>query len=49
MGKVCLVGCRALSIDEGRDVAHLAGKLLRDGDFIALDGVTGEVSLVRRS
>ena len=45
MGKVCLVGCRALSIDEDRDVADLGQKLLREGDFIALDGATGEISL----
>ena len=45
MGKVCLVGCRALSIDVGRDVGRLGEKLLREGDFIALDGATGEVSL----
>jgi pyruvate,orthophosphate dikinase len=45
MGKVRLVGGYALSIDEGREVAELGGKLVHEGDFIALDGATGEVSL----
>ena len=48
MGKVCLVGCSALAIEEGRDVATINGKKLREGDWIALDGATGEISLGRR-
>ena len=45
MGKACLVGCRALLIDDGRGVATIGGKALHEGDFIALDGATGEISL----
>ena len=49
MGKVCLVGCRALSIDERQGAASLDGRTLREGDWIALDGASGEVSLGRRA
>ncbi len=49
MGKVCLVDCRALAIEEGRDVATIGAKTLREGDWIALDGATGEISLGRRA
>jgi pyruvate,orthophosphate dikinase len=48
MGKVCLVGCRALAIVEGGS-ATLGGSEIREGDWIALDGLTGEVSLGRRA
>jgi pyruvate,orthophosphate dikinase len=45
---VCLVGCRALSIDaSGR--ATLAGRPLKEGDWLSLDGETGEVGLGRRA
>jgi pyruvate, orthophosphate dikinase len=43
MGKVCLVDCRALAI-EGQ-VATIGGQALREGDWIALDGDAGEISL----
>jgi pyruvate, orthophosphate dikinase len=46
MGRVCVVGCRALEID-GSGV-RLAGRELREGDWLSLDGATGEVSLGRR-
>ena len=49
MGKVCLVGCRALSIAEPQGSATLAGRQIREGDWIALDGATGEISLGRRA
>lgn len=48
LGKVCLVGCRALRIhDDGRG-ASLAGRALAEGDWIALDGDSGAVTLGRR-
>jgi pyruvate,orthophosphate dikinase len=48
MGKVCLVGCRALIISADQTHASLGGQELRQGDWIALDGASGEVSLGRR-
>ena len=47
MGKVCLVGCRALKI-EGPNIATIDGMPLSEGDWIALDGATGEISLGQR-
>lgn len=49
MGKVCLVGCRSLAIDEAGGSARLGDLTVRDGDWIALDGATGEASLGRRA
>lgn len=49
MGKVCLVGCRALAIAERQASATLDGRLIREGDWIGLDGATGEISLGRRT
>jgi pyruvate,orthophosphate dikinase len=48
MGKVCLVGCRALVISADQTRASLSGQELRQGDWIALDGASGEISLGRR-
>jgi pyruvate,orthophosphate dikinase len=48
MGKVCLVGCRSLVIAADQDSASLGGRDLHEGDWIALDGATGEISLGRR-
>jgi pyruvate, orthophosphate dikinase len=46
MGKVCLVACRALKIDKSE--ARIGDILLRSGDWLSLDGNTGEVFLGRR-
>ncbi len=43
MGKVCVVGCSDLEIDYKAGEMHVAGKVLKEGDFISLDGFTGEV------
>jgi pyruvate,orthophosphate dikinase len=48
MGKVCLVGCGALAVDADETRATLAGEVLRQGDWIALYGAAGGVSLGRR-
>ncbi len=45
LGKVCLVGCRALVIAYDQRSATLDGGELREGDWIALDGATGEIAL----
>ncbi len=49
MGKVCLVGCRSLTIDEPRGAARLGEQTIREGDWIALDGATGEASVGQRA
>jgi pyruvate,orthophosphate dikinase len=43
MGKVCIVGCNALQIDYNAGTVSVGGKTLKDGDFISIDGFTGEV------
>ena len=43
MGKCCIAGCDELVIDEEAKTMTVAGKILKDGDFITLDGSTGEV------
>ena len=43
MGKVCIVGCKELVIDYHAGTVSCAGKTLREGDYISIDGFTGEV------
>jgi pyruvate,orthophosphate dikinase len=43
MGKPCVVGCGALHIDEGKGTMEVEGKALAKGDWISIDGSTGEV------
>jgi pyruvate,orthophosphate dikinase len=43
MGKVCIVGCQALNIDYAKGTMTVDGKVLKDGDWISIDGFTGEV------
>jgi pyruvate,orthophosphate dikinase len=43
MGKVCIVGCSALNIDYNAGTVSVGGKTLRDGDWISINGYTGEV------
>ena len=45
MGKCCIVGCTALSIDERARVLKVGGRALKEGSFLSLDGSTGEVLL----
>ena len=40
-GKVCLVGCEAMQIDETRGRMDLAGTSFKEGDLITLDGNAG--------
>lgn len=47
LGKVCLVGCRELKIAENGGLGEIAGQKITDGDWISLDGETGEVMLGR--
>jgi pyruvate, orthophosphate dikinase len=43
MGKVCIVGCSALQIDYNNMTVKVGNHLLKDGDWISIDGFTGEV------
>jgi pyruvate, orthophosphate dikinase len=43
MNKVCIVACRALSISLETRSCAFDGKVLREGDYISLDGNTGNV------
>jgi len=43
MNKVCIVGCRNLSIDLDARTCYFDEKALREGDLISLDGNTGNV------
>src|SRR5262249_4157053 len=43
MGKVCVVGCGALQIDYDRRTVTVGDLVLKEGDFISVDGFTGEV------
>jgi pyruvate,orthophosphate dikinase len=43
MGKVCVVGCGALQIDYDERSVTVGDTILKEGDFISVDGFTGEV------
>ncbi|MBN2379850.1 pyruvate, phosphate dikinase [candidate division WOR-3 bacterium] len=43
MGKVCVAGCEDILIDYGKRKMTVAGKTVKEGDFISIDGATGEV------
>ncbi len=43
LGKVCVVGCEGLSIDESTKKARLNGVLLHLGDWITLNGSNGNI------
>jgi pyruvate,orthophosphate dikinase len=43
MGKVCIVGCAVLQIDYKSRTMKVAGKTIKEGDWLSIDGSTGEV------
>jgi pyruvate,orthophosphate dikinase len=43
MGKVCIVGCGALKINYEARTVTVGDKVLKEDDFISIDGFTGEV------
>ncbi|MDO8494651.1 MAG: pyruvate, phosphate dikinase, partial [Deltaproteobacteria bacterium] len=45
MGKVCVVGLGALQVDEKKKEFRLGGKTAKEGDWITVDGTTGNVYL----
>ncbi len=45
MGKCCVTGCGDMQIHSERQEFELGGKVIKKGDWITLDGSTGEVIL----
>ncbi|HOT24399.1 MAG TPA: pyruvate, phosphate dikinase [Thermoleophilia bacterium] len=45
MGKVAVVGCEALDIDYRARTLAADGKVVKEGDWLSIDGFTGEVIL----
>ena len=45
MGKTCIAGCGSIDIDELTNRFSVLGKTIKEGDFITLNGSTGEVIL----
>lgn len=43
MGKPCVVGCSEIQVDEVEGLLSVNGHALKEGDYISLDGFTGEV------
>ena len=43
MGKCCVSGCGEIKMDEENKKFELAGKTYREGDFISIDGSTGNI------
>ena len=45
MGKCCVAGCGSLNVDYKKQVFTVNGKIVKKGDYISLDGSSGEVML----
>ncbi len=45
MGKCCVAGCSALDIDYSTKSMKVGDKTINEGDYISIDGSTGEVML----
>ena len=43
MGKVCVAGCEALTLDYAARTMHIGETILKEGDWLSLDGSTGEI------
>ncbi len=43
MGKVCVVGAKDINIDYRKRTLEVDGRTVSEGDFISIDGMTGEV------
>ena len=43
MGRVCIAGCGALNINYAKRYMSVNGYIIREGDYISLDGSTGEL------
>jgi pyruvate,orthophosphate dikinase len=49
MGKPSIVGAAELEVDEEGKHLSINGHMIREGDFVSFDGLTGEVKLARVS
>ncbi|MCC7123901.1 MAG: pyruvate, phosphate dikinase [Acidobacteria bacterium] len=49
MGKPSIVGAGELAIDEHGKTVKIKGQVVREGDYVAFDGLTGEVKIARVS
>ncbi|HHT9129237.1 MAG TPA: pyruvate, phosphate dikinase, partial [Candidatus Brocadiaceae bacterium] len=47
MGKCCVAGCGSLNVDYKSQTFRVDGKVIKKGDYISLDGSSGEVMLGR--
>lgn len=45
MGKCCVAGCGALNVDYKSQTFKVGNKVVKKGDYISIDGSTGEVML----
>ncbi|MBC1935388.1 pyruvate, phosphate dikinase [Listeria grandensis] len=45
MGKCCVAGCDAIAIDESKKILQSATATLNEGDFLSLNGATGNIYL----
>jgi pyruvate,orthophosphate dikinase len=45
MGKPCVVGCTEIQVDYARELFYAGDSVVRKGDWITIDGGTGEVLL----
>lgn len=43
MGKCCVAGCNDLNIEEDKKTLEVNGRVLKEGDYITINGTTGEV------
>jgi len=44
-GKPCVVGCEAVKIDEAAQTVTIAGNVIKAGDFLTINGTTGDVMI----
>ncbi len=44
-GKPCVVGCEAVKIDEAAQTVTIAGQTIKAGDFLTINGTTGDVMI----
>ena len=44
-GKPCVVGCEAVKIDEAKGTVTVAGQTVKAGDFLTINGTTGDVMI----
>ncbi|MBI5750172.1 MAG: pyruvate, phosphate dikinase, partial [Nitrospinae bacterium] len=47
MGKCCVTGCKDVNIDEEKRLFKVNGNIIKEGDWITLDGSTGNIMMGR--